>query len=51
EKRGGKLRFTSVDLTGQLTVTDPTAFQAMLLQGLGHAKAFGCGLMVVRRSL
>ena len=50
EKRGGELRFTSVDLAGRLTVTDPVAFQSTLLQGLGRAKAFGCGLMLVRRS-
>lgn len=50
EKRGGALRFTAVDLAGRLTVTDPATFQSMLLQGLGRAKAFGCGLMLVRRS-
>lgn len=49
EKRGGELRFTSVDLAGQLTVTDPAALQRILLQGLGRAKAFGCGLLLVRR--
>lgn len=49
EKRGAELRFTSVDLAGRLTVTDPATFQAVLLQGLGRAKAFGCGLMLVRR--
>jgi CRISPR system Cascade subunit CasE len=50
EKRGGELRFTSVDLAGRLIVTDPTSFQSVLLQGLGRAKAFGCGLMLVRRN-
>lgn len=49
EKRGGELRFTSVDLAGRLTVTEPAALQRALLQGLGRAKAFGCGLLLVRR--
>ncbi len=49
EKSGGSLRFTSVDLVGQLTVTEPSAFQMALMQGIGHAKAFGCGLLLVRR--
>lgn len=49
EKRDGALRFTSVDLAGRLTVTDPAAFGQVLLRGLGQAKAFGCGLMLVRR--
>jgi CRISPR system Cascade subunit CasE len=29
-------------------VTDPAAFAALLVQGLGPAKGFGCGLMLVR---
>lgn len=49
EKQDRALRFTSVDLAGRLTVTDPTAFGQVLLRGLGQARAFGCGLMLVRR--
>ncbi|MEO8298913.1 MAG: type I-E CRISPR-associated protein Cas6/Cse3/CasE [Burkholderiales bacterium] len=49
EKREGSLQFTSVDLRGRLTVTDPQAFNAALFNGIGHAKAFGCGLLLVRR--
>lgn len=45
------LKFSSVDLAGELTVTEPQAFTAMLRHGLGSAKAFGCGLMLVRRSV
>ena len=44
------LAFTSVDLGGTLTVTDPTAFRDALFSGLGSAKAFGCGLLLIRRS-
>ena len=43
------LRFTSVDLTGLITVTDPGAFRTALMSGVGSAKAFGCGLMLVKR--
>ncbi|MBN9476966.1 MAG: type I-E CRISPR-associated protein Cas6/Cse3/CasE [Bordetella sp. SCN 67-23] len=46
-----QLRFSSVDFRGGLRVTDQDAFSAMLASGLGHAKAFGCGLMLVRRPL
>ncbi|MCV6590526.1 MAG: type I-E CRISPR-associated protein Cas6/Cse3/CasE [Marinobacterium sp.] len=53
EKDRGKNRrqagFTSVDFEGVLTVTEPEAFTTMLKQGLGKARAFGCGLMMVRR--
>lgn len=50
EKPGQTLCFSTVDLTGQLVVTDPVAFQRALLEGIGSAKAFGCGLLLVRRS-
>ncbi|MDQ3564342.1 MAG: type I-E CRISPR-associated protein Cas6/Cse3/CasE [Pseudomonadota bacterium] len=45
----GRLRFSSVDLSGKLTVVGPTAFGVALRDGVGPAKAFGCGLMLVRR--
>lgn len=38
------------DLRGLLTVTDPTAFVARISGGFGRAKAFGCGLMLIRRA-
>ena len=44
----GKLQFTTVDFGGQLTVTDGRAFATALVGGIGHAKAFGCGLLLVR---
>jgi CRISPR system Cascade subunit CasE len=39
-----------LELEGSLTVTDPEAFVARLGEGFGRAKAFGCGLMLVRRA-
>ena len=44
-----KLRFTSVDFAGELTVLDAGKFSDALATGIGHAKAFGCGLLLVRR--
>ena len=46
--RRGELRFSTVDFSGALTVADPTALLAALHRGVGHAKAFGCGLLLVR---
>lgn len=43
-------RFTSLDFVGALQVTDPQIFlEQALFQGIGRAKAYGCGLMLVRR--
>ena len=44
------IRFGQMDFTGILTVTDPAAFLAALAQGFGRARAFGCGLMLIRRA-
>jgi len=42
-------RFGVIDLEGVLRVTDPVAFLDRLAGGFGRAKAFGCGLMLIRR--
>jgi len=39
-----------LDLGGVLTVTEPDLFTQTLFRGIGPAKAFGCGLMLVRRA-
>lgn len=44
----GQLRFSSVDFAGHLTVTDPLRFAEVLAEGIGRAKAFGCGLLLVK---
>lgn len=41
--------FSSMDYEGVLTVEDPELFVQMLVSGLGPSKAFGCGLMLIRR--
>lgn len=43
-------RFGVIDLEGLIEITDPDAFLARLAQGFGRARAFGCGLMLVRRA-
>jgi CRISPR system Cascade subunit CasE len=45
--RAGKLM--TVTFEGVLQVKDPSALVNLLLNGIGPAKAFGCGLMLVRR--
>lgn len=45
---GKGVRFSTVDLSGELEVLDPQALGAALRQGIGHGKAFGCGLLLVR---
>lgn len=46
---GPALRFGRLDFGGVLTVTDPQRFLAGLSAGFGRARAFGCGLMLIRR--
>jgi len=53
DKKAGKEEksgFSSVDFVGELEVTDVEKFTKALLEGVGRSKAFGCGLMLVKRS-
>lgn len=43
-------QFGILDLEGELQITDPAAFVAAVGKGFGRAKAFGCGLMLLRRA-
>lgn len=43
------IQLSTLEFTGVLNVTDAEKFVQMLYQGLGSAKAFGCGLMLVRK--
>ena len=45
--RGGKL--VTVTFEGELRVSDPTRMIELLVNGVGPAKGFGCGLLLVRR--
>lgn len=48
--RKGQKQFGILDLVGRVEVTEPAAFRAQLALGFGRAKAFGCGLMLIRRA-
>ena len=41
--------FGILGLTGEIAVTDPDVFLPALAAGFGRAKAWGCGLMLIRR--
>lgn len=47
--RKGQPQFGFLDLTGLIEVIDPERFRDCLALGFGRAKAFGCGLMLIRR--
>lgn len=44
---GGQVTLVAVTFDGRLEITEPDAFRATLTQGLGRAKAYGCGLMTL----
>lgn len=48
-KRKGQPQFGVLDLSGSLEVTEAAVFLARVNAGFGRAKAFGCGLMLLRR--
>jgi CRISPR system Cascade subunit CasE len=43
-------KFGVLDLEGRIEVADPGLFLGQLAKGFGKAKAFGCGLMLLRRA-
>lgn len=42
------ISISTIDFTGVLTVTDPDLFEQALYTGIGPAKSFGCGLLLIR---
>lgn len=38
------------DLRGSGTVTDPEALRGLLLRGIGSARAYGCGMLLIKRA-
>ncbi len=42
--------FSALTFQGMLEVKDPARFVSSILAGFGAAKAFGCGLMLIRRA-
>lgn len=49
-RRKGQPQFGILDMTGMLKVIDPAAFLDRVSKGFGRARAFGCGLMLIRRA-
>ncbi len=47
--KGREVQLSTLDFAGILTVTEPEAFTTALFQGVGPAKGFGCGLLMIRR--
>jgi CRISPR system Cascade subunit CasE len=50
ERSARPARIGVLDLEGDLEIQDSIAFVTALACGFGRAKAFGCGLMLVRRA-
>jgi len=50
-KAAGKEKFMlrTLDFEGKLNIADADQFKMALFSGIGSGKAFGCGLMLVRR--
>lgn len=50
-KQDKPVSFTTMDFNGILTVIEPESFiKKALYEGIGPAKGFGCGMMMVRRT-
>lgn len=49
-RSGSDVRIAGADVRGVVRVTDPEAFGTMLVEGLGASRAFGFGLVLVRRA-
>jgi CRISPR system Cascade subunit CasE len=45
--RNKRIVLETIDLTGELEITEPTVFYERMLTGIGPAKAFGCGMLVL----
>lgn len=48
--KAAKIEISTLDFDGVLEVVEVDKFTAALSNGFGHAKAFGCGLMLIRRA-
>ena len=47
-KKGKKITISTLDYNGVLTVSNADKFKEALYHGIGPAKGFGCGLMMIR---
>ena len=53
KKKGGEtksaMKFSTIEFQGRLKITDPEQFLKRVQKGMGSAKAYGCGLMLLKR--
>jgi CRISPR system Cascade subunit CasE len=49
QAHGKKIELSTLDFEGVLQITESDRFLGALLNGIGPAKVFGCGLMLVKR--
>jgi len=49
QKSKARIIYSTMDFSGILEIDDVNKFQKTLMTGMGKAKAFGCGLMLIRR--
>ncbi len=49
KRKGKNIEFSTLDYQGVAQVTDPELLRQALLEGVGHSKGFGCGLLLVKR--
>lgn len=47
--KGKTAGFSTLDYSGLATVTDADLLRRVLLAGVGHARSYGCGLLLVKR--
>ncbi|MDR2240653.1 MAG: type I-E CRISPR-associated protein Cas6/Cse3/CasE [Zoogloeaceae bacterium] len=47
--KGRAIAYSSLDYQGIAQVDDPDLLQQALFNGIGHAKGFGCGLLLVKK--
>lgn len=50
-RRGRSVRIAMLEYSGLLAITDVARFERALTTGIGPSKAFGCGMLLVRRPL
>jgi len=48
-KNRQNIHYSTVDFQGILTVIDPKSFKEVLTKGIGKSKAFGCGLILIKK--
>lgn len=48
-KNGAAIRISLLDYSGRITVSNPEKLRRILFNGIGPAKSFGCGLMLIRQ--